>query len=206
MLSIENRTELPLPLLSVLKRERGWEQDLDFVFNKFLGPCVTPYKILEQGSELWFGLSFSEMFVISAKYYPSRCCSGLVFIFHLPEQRGLLMFSLWALTWRGDNDDEVDGDCDDDSAVDSDDNDENEDEVVSYPAKWSFPFILGPLQSALIIYISNIQCSYCTMSVETLAQIVWDRSSHPLPQLMHVDMSVSLGRANFISRSPCSFS
>ena len=31
----------------------------------------------------------------------------------------------------GDNDDEVDGDCDDDSAVDSDDNDENEDEVVT---------------------------------------------------------------------------
>ena len=30
-------------------------------------------------------LSFSEMFVISAKYYPSSCCSGLVFIFHLPE-------------------------------------------------------------------------------------------------------------------------
>ena len=34
---------------------------------------------------------------------------------------------------------------------------ESGDQIVSYPARWSFPFILGPLQSAFIIYISDIQ-------------------------------------------------
>ena len=68
----------------------------------------------------------------------------------------------------GDNDDEVDGDCDDDSAVDSDDNDENEDEneEVSYPARWSFPFILEPLLWSSIFSKSrehtNIEQSNCT--------------------------------------------
>ena len=51
----------------------------------FLAPGSCHTRSLNRGWQLCFKLSFSEMFVISAKYSPSRCCSDLVFIFHFPE-------------------------------------------------------------------------------------------------------------------------